>query len=183
MTQTGDPVTPSPPEVAQVILPRPNLGPEPWSEPVLTWGVTELVLGSAVAAVAVLLAVRKARHQRAWLGANAAGSAGSEPVGDTELSPGHRLIASSGAVRAALIAGFGPGWSSRTTEEIALDPTLGDRLGADTAGLIVAYLQRVDRAKFAGEDVEDVEEWIDRGHAILQQIAVIGPVGRRAGST
>jgi hypothetical protein len=68
--------------------------------------------------------------------------------------PGSRrdqLIARSRAVRAALAARFGPSWRARTTEEIAADPALAERVGTDQAARLVAFLREADRAKFAGE--------------------------------
>ena len=152
-------------QLSALVLPRQNLGPEAWAEPMPTWGWTELVLGLLVTSSLLGLAInrRRARLRREALGSNA----DLDPVTDAILTPSRRLIASSSAVRLALIAEFGPTWGSRTTEEIAIDPTLTARLGSENAAKIVAYLQRVDRAKFADEEFVDVNEWIDSARDAL----------------
>ncbi len=169
MTRPDDP-TPAPPRAGPaLVLPRPNLGPEPWSEPASGWGPAEFLLGSIVAALGLALAVRVRRLHRIRRQAARADPEDLIAATEAELRPNHRLIASSQAVRAALIAEFGPTWGSRTTEEIARDPILGDRLGPATAQTVVAYLEQVDRAKFAGEEFEDVEAWIGSAQAFLSQ--------------
>ncbi len=131
MTQATDrPADASGP--ATLVLPRPNLGPEPWSEPRPGWGPAELAIGLALVAGLLGLATRRARRRRAdRRPASDLGGAGLDPPDPT---PSRRLIASAGPVRAALVAEFGVAWAARTTEEIALDPTLADRLGPEVAG-------------------------------------------------
>jgi len=178
MSPTDDPTQPTPPESA-IILPRPNLGPEPWSEPPPRWGPTELILGAVLILAAGVLAVWQRRLRQARRRAMAGGSAEAGPESGAEATPNHRLIASSQTVRAALIAAFGPAWSSRTTEEIARDPALVDRLGAESAQAVIAYLQRVDLAKFAGEEFSDVDEWITTAQTFVSQVARPGPPRNR----
>ena len=158
--------SPPGPPVPEVVLPRPNLGPEPWSSPATTTPA-ELVVGGLLVLLLVVLAVRKwrCRHAAARLGSDQVDLSKFEDGSD--LTPSHRLIASSSRVRAALIAEFGPTWGARTTEEIARDPILADRLGPDVAADVVAYFDRVDRAKFAGEELADGDEWIESARSFI----------------
>ena len=157
---------PPDPPVPRIVLPRPNLGPEPWSSPPSTTPV-ELVVGVLLVALLAFLAIRKWRRRRAAARLGLGPGAGLNGVDGANLSPSHRLIASSGRVRAALIAEFGATWGARTTEEIARDPNLTDRLGPAIAGEVVAYLDRVDRAKFAGEELADADDWIESARSFV----------------
>ena len=175
---TQAPPSPSP-EATAIVLPRPNLGPEPWSDPPIAWTPIGLIAG---AVMAVLLAAIMGRK---WfldiqLRRGIATPDGLQMDDETDDSPDRRLIASSRVVRGALIAEFGPTWGSRTTEEVARDPALATRLGPDAALALVAYLQRVDRAKFAGDDSEDADLWIGQSEALLAGLAR-RPSGRRGG--
>ena len=148
------------PPVPQIVLPRPNLGPEPWSSPT-TSTPAELIVGGLLITMLVWLAVRKWRRGRAAARLELDQIDGSTALNHADSTPSHRLIASSPRVRAALITEFGPTWGARTTEEIARDPILTDRLGPAIAADLVAYLDRVDRAKFAGEELADGDQWIE----------------------
>lgn len=44
---------------------------------------------------------------------------------------------------------FGAAWLAKTTEEIANDPVLVDRIGPEPAAQLIAFLAEADRAKFA----------------------------------
>ena len=176
MNQANPPALASAPvEPARIVLPRPNLGPEPWSETRRTWRATAGLPGLVVAAVVLALILRR------WLGKRAARRRAASPLDrlDREVaaepSPARRLIASSGAVRAALIAEFGPTWGSRTTEEVTTDPALSARLGDEVARSVVAYLRQVDRAKFAGEDPADADATIAAARSFLGQFPRPGP--------
>ncbi len=175
MSRRDDPKPPF--EPAQLVLPRPNLGPEPWSDPRPTSWPVGLLLGATLAIFALALALRGWRHRRSIRGTKADRTDAAGSNLEAELTPSRRLIASSQAVRIALIAEFGPAWGSRTTEEIADDPTLCDRLGPDQAEAVVAYLRRVDRAKFAGEEFEYVDDSIITAQAFLNRTKKKGPIG------
>ena len=138
----------------EIVPPRPNPGPEPWSEPPGRIGVLAPWL-AAVALLVVLAWWRLARRRRARAGAPA--EAAGEVAAEAVRSPRLRLIAASESVRLALIAAQGAGWGSKTTEEIAADPELAARLGADRASGLVGFLRLADRAKFAGEEPAEGE--------------------------
>ncbi len=155
------------PDPGVLVLPRPNLGPEPWSDPVAPWGVTGLIVGSCLVVAVLGLVGLRWRALRVRPAVGLASELGT--LADADPTPSRRLIASSPAVRAALIAEFGSTWGARTTEEIAHDPALLDRLGPDLARAVVAYLERVDRVKFAGEEPEDADAWIESARSFLAQ--------------
>ncbi len=164
-------------EPVPIVLPRPNLGPEPWSSASPVW--TPLELGIVVAMVVLIatLAVLKRRRLRA---AARDERLGTSDLDVADLTPSQRLVASSAAVRAALIAEFGPTWGARTTQEIAADPLLADRLGPVAAESVVDYLDQVDRAKFAGEEFISVDEWINSAQTFLDQFPMSKNPTRRA---
>jgi hypothetical protein len=138
------------------VLPRPNLGPEPWPDaPIWPW------VAAAAGFVLIMLVALVIRRRRRKARARAAAaivpdvtpSASSEPPPPTDL------------VRVALIRAFGPSWRARTTEEIAASPVLGERFGAEVAGRVVAYLGAIDRAKFSADaaaPAEELEWWASR---------------------
>jgi hypothetical protein len=145
------------PTTAQgLVPPRPNLGPEPWVE---GWDRSWIV-GLSILGLAVLLLMawwwRRARRSR-----SKRPNLEVEPsqVQEPDHSPRSRLIASAEAVRSAIVVAHGPAWASKTTEELADEPELVERLGADRAARLVELFRVSDRAKFAGEDPEVVEEW------------------------
>ena len=142
MIRPADP-TPAPAEGVTLVLPRPNLGPEPWAEPPTGWITVELVgLGILAVGLAGLAIRRRGRRQP-----RADSPPTPNPTAAGDPTPNRRLIASAAPVRAALIAEFGAAWGSRTTEEIAADPALGARLGPEAARQFVGYLEEVDRTQ------------------------------------
>lgn len=124
--------------------PRPNLGPEPWrDEPasaLWTW------LALATAACLALAIVRRRRR--------AAGAPAFAQLGFDE-SPEVRLVALGDRLRAVLAARLGPTIRARTTEEIAADPRLADRLDAEDLGRLAAVLGACDRVKFSGPGADE----------------------------
>ena len=63
-----------------------------------------------------------------------------------------QMAAWSTAIRAALGGRFGGHWHARTTEEIAADATLAERLGPEPAAELVRFLALADLAKFDDRD-------------------------------
>ena len=135
-----------------LVPPRPNLGPEPWSEPSnmpIGWGIFLLIV------VATVLIWRWVRRRGKVVAAGS--SKVDETMPEVDPSPRLRLIASSERVRVALIDAFGPAWGSRTTEEIVDDPRLIDRVSPEDLASLDEFLQLSDRAKFA--DHEPIDGW------------------------
>ena len=48
------------------------------------------------------------------------------------------------------MASFGLAWAAKTTEEVAAEPILTDRLDPESLEGLLALLRSADRAKFAG---------------------------------
>ncbi len=138
-----------------IVLPRPNLGPEPWPDPPLwPW-----LVGIAVAAGLVALLVRRLRRRARARKAEAA-----NPV--VEPTPPHALAPElTDRVRSALVRAFGPTWRARTTEEVAGSSDLTARFGAEVAGRVVDYLRAVDRSKFSADPAgppDELDWWAAR---------------------
>jgi hypothetical protein len=145
---------------AHVLPPRPNPGPEPWAEP-RSGTATALSLTLAVLALGIAagwLRRRRARRRRAPR------PGASRPPAASETPMAGRAA----RVREALMARFGPSWGAKTTEEIAAEPGLADRLGPLRAEQLVRFLLAADRAKFAGDPDADADAhsgpwdvWVD----------------------
>ena len=122
-----------------IVLPRPNLGPEPWPDaPVWPWLVATAVL-ILLTIAAVGLRRRRAKKK----------SLLSQTVESAPVIPASPILAD--PVREALVRAFGPSWRARTTEEAATSSALSGRFGDEATGQIVAYLHALDRAKFSGD--------------------------------
>jgi len=139
--------------VEPIVLPRPNLGPEPWPDtPVWPWITAAAVL---VSLVVLIIKRRRKRSQ-----SKAAAAVPPEVTAmSTEPSP------LTDRVRGALIRAFGPSWRARTTEEVAASPALTERFGTEVAAQVVAYLRACDRAKFSANAANPDEElnwWASR---------------------
>jgi len=144
----------------EIVPPRPNLGPEPWVVRSDWPGGPGPWLGAI--GLALILAIVRWRKRR--LMGRPIGESPGDPPAEAEPSPRRRLIGASEAVRGALIEAFGPGWGSKTTEEIAADPGLSERLDPDRAEGLLAFLRLADRAKFAGDEPAGADEalaWAD----------------------
>jgi hypothetical protein len=148
--------TPGSTAAETLVPPRPNLGPEPWPE-ASRWPVAAGWGGVGVALVLLVLLATWRRRRRTGRAVESTNLLAASI--DPDSPPRQRLIASSAIVRGALIGAFGPGWGSKTTEEIGDDLALLDRIGPDEGGRLVAFLRLADRAKFASPEPESPEEW------------------------
>ncbi len=171
---------PSPFPAEELIPPRPNLDPEPWgNSPPASFGLWPGVVVLGLFALVVWRAWRK----RASGERNVPGDPLDGPPFELP-SPGLRWRAASERVRSSLIAAFGPAWASKTSEEIAADPTLEDRLEPGTRVRLLAFLEAADHAKFAGEepvDIETWEVWAEGFPSTIRPPAAVTPTGRRSG--
>jgi hypothetical protein len=125
-----------------LVPPRPNLGPEPWSEERLSlWPLlgVGLVL-AALLAGAVWIISRRRRRRRAV----------STPQPVTSLdTPDAQLLSLAVQARETLATRFGPSLRARTTEEIAADPQVKEALGDDHFASLIRLLSTADHWKFA----------------------------------
>jgi hypothetical protein len=136
-----------------LVPPRPNLGPEPWSEP----RADRLPLEEAALAMgALLLAVWIIRRR---LAARRRPGVAPARVDLAAADPATQLVMMAGRARETLAERFGPALLARTTEEIAADSQLREALGDPRFDSLVRLLATADRRKFAtlpGAGVEEV---------------------------
>jgi hypothetical protein len=136
-----------------IVPPRPNLGPEPWPDP-LAW---PWIASGLVVVLITLLFLRLRRKRRK---ARADILPTTEPPDTVEVS-----AELPDRVRGALVRAFGLGWRARTTEEVAASPVLVERFGEEVAGRVVAYLRAIDRSKFSHDSAgppEELDWWASR---------------------
>jgi hypothetical protein len=125
-----------------LVLPRPNLGPEPWPSDDFRPG---LLIACGVLALALLFVlVRTARRRsRKPKAARAV-----EPAAASD-SPSAQLLDLALQARESLATRFGPALRARTTEEISADIEVKNVLGDDQFAALIRLLVTADRWKFA----------------------------------
>jgi hypothetical protein len=128
-----------------LVPPRPNLGPEPWTDdpPIMAVVVATVAVASLLSAWLLwrLFRRRRARAARPSV-------IGGNPPDDT---PRGQILALSDSIREALIRQFGTAWRAKTTEELAEDSQLEQALGQEPLEELIRFLDRVDLLKFAPE--------------------------------
>jgi hypothetical protein len=137
-----------------LVPPRPNLGPEPWTDGGFE---TPLLILTITAGLAAFGFWRRRRRR------SGAVSRPQSPAPTLDDSPEARLLALCEQVRGTLSSRFGPGLRARTTEEIAVDPEIRQHIGAEHFERVTALLRSGDRLKFArqGVAVEVVDQLDD----------------------
>jgi len=130
---------------AVLVPPRPNLGPEPLPP---SLSLAELVLAGVLGTALMVLLLSGLVRLRRRRGRGRLGTAPFEVPAGPFASRREQMAAWSSAIRAALAARFGGHWQARTTEEIAADAALGERLGPEPAAELVRFLALADLAKF-----------------------------------
>jgi hypothetical protein len=130
-----------------LVPPRPNLGPEPWSEP---QSMREPLFALSVF---VLFLVVSAVLYAIWRRRKIARAPAEKPppIEEAGATPRDQLIGLSGSLREALVDRFGPPYRARTIEELFADQKLGEVLGAEQLEQLTHFLVQVDRLKFAPE--------------------------------
>jgi hypothetical protein len=130
--------------VRVLVPPRPNLGPETWSEepasllPLLSVGIT---LCALLAGAIGFFFYRRRRSARR--------SDGPSPPEALPLNPADQLLNLAGQVREDLVARFGSSLRARTTEEIAADLHVKEVLGVEHFEPVIRLLALADHCKFA----------------------------------
>jgi len=126
-----------------LVPPRPNLGPEPWSE---TNPVTWPMLAMVIALVALLSGAF-------WIIRRRARRPGPAPPRPPAIAPDHtpeaQLLNLAAQVRDSLVLRFGPPLRARTTEEISTDAVVKEALGDDHFKSLIRLLSTADHWKFA----------------------------------
>jgi hypothetical protein len=145
-----------------LVPPRPNLGPEPWSETRIGRELPlEIGLALALVLASLLWIIRRRRlvHRRVALPET--------QVSAHDDSPGGVLLSLAAKVREDLATRFGPSLRARTTEEIVADSAIREALGDGNLEPLTHLLITADRWKFASEPsngreeslLEDLSNW------------------------
>ena len=155
-----------------LVPPRPNLGPEPLTEP--SGGISIVLFYLAFLALLAALGVwryvqwqRKFRPESQGPREHAEGSSN-----DAESLPGVRLLALADRARTLLIERFGDAWRAKTTEEIAGDPRFSAMFDAGEAAMFLDLLRRSDVEKFSQHrdagDQGDLISLLDTWESLLR---------------
>jgi hypothetical protein len=128
-----------------LVPPRPNLGPEPWTDeqPISVVAVATVAMISLLLAWVFWRLLKRGRARaakRAVLGAI-----------QSDTTPRGQFLALSDSIREALFRQFGSAWRAKTTEELSADPQLEHALGQEPLQELILFLDQVDRLKFAPE--------------------------------
>lgn len=129
-------------ENARVLVPpRPNLGPEPWSEERLSiWPLLEVGLVLAALLAGAVWIISRRRRRRAV--------STPQPVASLDTSYA-QLLSLAVQARETLAIRFGPSLRARTTEEISNDAVVKEALGDDHFASLIRLLSTADHWKFA----------------------------------
>jgi hypothetical protein len=134
----------NPANARALVPPRPNLGPEPWSEagPITLYVAIATALTALLVGWIVWTKLARARTRR-----RARNS--SSRQGPYDTSPRGRLVALSHSMRDVLADQFGAAWRAKTNEELSAEPLLLESLGHDQLQELIQFLVDIDRLKFA----------------------------------
>ena len=127
-----------------LVPPRPNLGPEPWSD-------------AQSLAVAFILATALGGLLIAWVfwiwrkKTKARTRSDHKTLSPHDATPQGRLVACSSSIRETLADRFGTAWRAKTTQELATEDTLVEVLGEEQLDELIRFLDFVDHLKFAAD--------------------------------
>jgi hypothetical protein len=168
-----------------LVPPRPNLGPEPWSE---AQPIPEVLLGLLLILGCVLLGGFFWR----WLRHGRTRSKRGElaPEDRPDATPRERLVALSNSIREAMTVQYGTTWRAKTTEELSENTQLVQAVGPEGFEELIRFLDQVDHIKFAPERSNqhheslrhDLEIWGPRVAVFKAKIRA-KPGGRRSPQT
>ena len=132
----------------RLVPPRPNLGPESWSEtpPVAVAVIVAAALGGLLIA---WLFWRWRRKRRSRIRRDM------KPPRPSDTTPHGRLVACSHSIRETLADQFGTAWRAKTTQELAEEAPLLEVLGDVQLDELIRFLDLVDHLKFAPERSND----------------------------
>jgi len=141
-----------------LVPPRPNLGPEPWSE-------TRSVTDAYSVAFALLVILSGAALYGVWRKRRIARGKGAKPPVIDErpdAAPRERLIGLAGSLRTALTDRFGASYRARTIEELSADGDLGKLLGVELFGQLIQFLDQIDQLKFAPARTQNQQQALEQ---------------------
>jgi hypothetical protein len=127
-----------------LVPPRPNLGPESWSDsqslPVAL--IVAAALGGLLIAWLFWIWRKKTRTRI---------RRDHKTQSPHDATPQGRLVAFSSSIRETLADRFGTAWRAKTTQELATEDTLVEVLGDEQLDELIRFLDFVDHLKFAPE--------------------------------
>jgi hypothetical protein len=139
-----------------LIPPRPNLGPETWSEepssllPFWSAGIALFVL--LAGAIGIFFYRRRRSGRR---------TAKPSPADALPVILGTQLLNLAGQIREDLAARFGPSFRARTTQEIAADLEVKEVLGVEHLEPVIRLLSLADYCKFAALPENGEQQTLD----------------------
>jgi hypothetical protein len=128
-----------------LVPPRPNLGPEPWTDAQPIW---PLLLAAGVLACLLFAWLVLGRRRRGSVRANGLGIPNASP---RDATPRGRLVTHSDTIRDMMATQFGIAWRAKTTEELSAETLLEQVLGRDQLQELICFLDQADQLKFAPE--------------------------------
>ena len=156
------------PASPRLVPPRPNLGPESWSDarPSLVAVIVAAALGGLLIAWLLWRWRRKSisgiRREM-------------KPQSPHDATPQGVLVAYSLSIRETLADQFGTAWRAKTTQELATEAPLLEVLGREQLEGLIRFLELVDHLKFAPERSSNHHESLENVLANWEpEIAAIG---------
>ena len=152
----------------RLVPPRPNLGPESWSEPPPV--AVAVIVAAALGGLLIAWLFWRWRRKRRSRILRAI-----KPPSSHDATPQGRLVACSHSIRETLADQFGTAWRAKTTQELAEEAPLLEVLGHVQLDDLIRFLDLVDHLKFAPERSNNHHESLASVLAIWEpQIAAIG---------
>jgi hypothetical protein len=128
-----------------LVPPRPNLGPESWSDarPSPVAGIVAVAALGGLLIAWLLWSWRKKMRARI--------RRDHKTQSPNDATPQGRLVAFSSSIRQTLADRFGTAWRAKTTQELATEDLLVEMLGYEQLDELIRFLDFVDHLKFAPE--------------------------------
>lgn len=162
-------------ETVALLPPRPNPGPEPWSQPSASVSSLFSLIGLVCLALCGVAWWWLRRRTRRGHSATRIPET-IEPIVTVDHT--NSFVSLAQKVREALVSRFGLSWASKTTEEIAAGLEREAWLTQDDLESLLVFLREVDRVKFSESAfvVSQRTDLIARVHEFL----VSGPLAEGA---
>jgi hypothetical protein len=138
----------------RLVPPRPNLGPESWSDARPT-AVAVIVAAALGGLLVAWLFWRWRRKKRPRIGRD------NKTQSPHDATPQGQLVAYSLSIRETLADQFGIAWRAKTTQELATEARLLEVLGREQLDELIRFLELVDHLKFAPERASNHQESLE----------------------
>lgn len=128
----------------RLVPPRPNLGPESWSD--ARPSLVAVIVAVAMGGLLITWLLWRWRRKRTL---RIRGDKKTQSPDDA--TPQGRLVAFSRSIRETLADQFGTAWRAKTIQELATESLLFEALGREQLDELIRFLELVDHLKFAPE--------------------------------